>query len=541
VTSSDSVRHLKPFLARWNPRARALAYAASVAIYLVAVTGFYEPDRGFTSLLLLGDRWLPQAVPELRALDVHVHERSWGYDGQFYVQLALRPRPDDTALATALDNLPYRARRMLFSWTAWAVGLGRPEWIVQVFALQNVAAWFALALLLWRWLPPVSWGHWVRWNAVLFSFGLTASFRGALVDGPSLVLLALAVWLVERGRAGWGAAVVGVAGLGKETNVLAGVAAWDRWPRDVRGWAVLLARGGLVAAPLALWLWALRAWIGAGFDTGEGGFSRPFSGYLGRWAELAADARAHGAGSFLLANAAVHLGFTVQCLFLAWRPRWTQAWWRIGAVYALLAIVLGGAVWEGYPGASARVLLPVLVAFNLLVPAGWRWWPVLVLGNLGLLGTPKLFTPPSRETVAVHGAADLVRHFDSGARAALTFDGGWDLEERTRFRHWRWAFGEATIALENPHPFPVRVRLSGQLHGLDGRTVALRLGDETIGSWRLGDRPVAFATAELIVPPEGLRLEWVSDAPAVAAPAPDPRQLAFRWQNYRAEVLGALR
>jgi len=59
-----------------------------------------------------------------------------------------------------------------------------------------------------------------------------------------------------------------------------------------------------------------------------------------------------------------------------------------GASYAVLMIFLGDAVWESYPSAAARVLLPMTVAFNILVPRG-KWWPILlVVGNLGVLASP---------------------------------------------------------------------------------------------------------------------------------------------------------
>ena len=47
--------------------------------------------------------------------------------GQFYVQLALDPLLRDPAIEQALDNFPYRSRRILFSWTAFLLDLGQPE------------------------------------------------------------------------------------------------------------------------------------------------------------------------------------------------------------------------------------------------------------------------------------------------------------------------------------------------------------------------------------------------------------------------------
>jgi hypothetical protein len=42
-------------------------------------------------------------------------------------------------------------------------------------------------------------------------------------------------------------------------------------------------------------------------------------------------------------------------------------------------------MWDGYPGAFVRVLLPTTVAFNVLLPAS-RWsGPLFVLGNLPVI------------------------------------------------------------------------------------------------------------------------------------------------------------
>ena len=65
--------------------------------------------------------------------------------------MALDPLLRDPATDRAMDDAPLRARRILLSWTAYVLGLGRPAWIVQAFALQNVFAWLALSVLLRRW------------------------------------------------------------------------------------------------------------------------------------------------------------------------------------------------------------------------------------------------------------------------------------------------------------------------------------------------------------------------------------------------------
>ena len=78
------------------------------------------------------------------------------------------------------------------------------------------------------------------------------------------------------------------------------------------------------------------------------------------------------------------VGLTTQALVLMWQRRWHSAWWRLGIVYMVLMLVLGPAVWEGHPGAISRVVIPMTVAFNVLLPRN-RWFlPLWILGNLGV-------------------------------------------------------------------------------------------------------------------------------------------------------------
>ena len=90
----------------------------------------------------------------MRSAPHYDHPRSTGYDGQFYAQLARIRCCVIAAIDQALDNPPYRAHRILFSWIAWALGAGRPAWILQAASLENVLAWLVLAWVLALLIPP---------------------------------------------------------------------------------------------------------------------------------------------------------------------------------------------------------------------------------------------------------------------------------------------------------------------------------------------------------------------------------------------------
>ncbi len=188
----------------------------------------------------------------------YVYDECYGYDGAYYVQLALHPLLDEPALIHSIDNLPYRAKRIMSSWVAWAAGLGRPAWIVQAYALLNVACWLALAFLLFRWLPLNDLQSALRWGAVLFSHGVLMSLRNSLVDLPALVAVAAAVALLECRRSAGAVTALAAATLTKETSMLAGVLllqlpvhGWWQWAR--RALAALF-----MIAPLAVWMAFVR-------------------------------------------------------------------------------------------------------------------------------------------------------------------------------------------------------------------------------------------------------------------------------------------
>jgi len=366
-------------------------------VFLASVARFYHAGYGFTALLGM-PKGHDYEVPELRALP-HIDYDGTGYDGQYYVQLALRPTLRDSAIDRAMDSPPYRARRILFSWTAYVLGLGRPAWIVQAYALQNVACWLLLAWLATRWIPLDTGRQFAAWVAALFSHGLLFSVRFSLLDGPSLLLIALAVLATERGRSWLAAAIAGIAGLGRETNLLAAIAL-SRGSHETRPWLKLFALAAIVVLPLALWhdyLWSIYR---SGSFAGGEQLARPLSAFLGAWRTTLAGIRVDGALSPSLHPLLVLVSLTVQAAFLVFDRQWRDPWWRIAGAFAVLMLIVSPAVWVGSPGAITRVVLPLTFGFNvLLVRAQRGFWAWFVLGNLHLLpalhALPILgFSPP---------------------------------------------------------------------------------------------------------------------------------------------------
>ena len=354
-------------------------------LFAASVARFYHPGLGFTALLGLPAR--PDSKTPALAAIPHYEYPAWAsYDGQYYVQRAFDPLIRDPAVDRVMDLAPFRARRILFSWTAFVLGLGRPAWIVNVYALQNVACWMALALLLARWMPVSSVRGVACWTACLFSHGLLWSVRFSLLDGPSLLLTCGAVAAAERGRPLLSAAIAGISALGRETNLLAAVA--QPLPSDRRALWRLPAALALALLPLLIWYDYLRSIYRSNTLAGTSQLVWPGAGLAETWGRHIADAARSGLLSTNVFLLCLLLSLAVQAVYLAARRAYPVPWWRVGAAYAVLLLLLDPVLANPLTGAITRVLLPMTVAFNVLIareerPA--RFWTWCVAGNLHVL------------------------------------------------------------------------------------------------------------------------------------------------------------
>ena len=365
------------------------AYALVVAGFLATVARYYHPAYGFTAFLELPAATHDSELPAVRESPHFDHPGSGGYDGQFYAQLAVEPLLRNPDIDRALDNPPYRAHRILFPWIAWTMGLGRPAWVLQAAALENVLVWLALAWLLWRVIPPASARAFALWSGCLLAHGLLMSVRYALPDGLSFLLIALAAVAAERGRPIIASLVIGAAGLARETSVLAATSLAKFVRRSPRSWLLVLGCLVLCVLPLALWLDYLRSIYRLRVLAGGEHITEPLSGLIWKVKSVMSWLGRDGLTAMTRDDLAALVAFLSQGLWLAWRVvryRDLSPWALTGASFLVLTLLTHQAVWDGTPGAYTRVAMPLTIAVNVLLSRDARasWW-LICLANLSVV------------------------------------------------------------------------------------------------------------------------------------------------------------
>jgi hypothetical protein len=544
-----------------------------VAAFIFLIARHWHSYYGFTGLLQIDARMAQSAVPAVHDDRIFIHQGAGSYDGGQYAQLATSPALADPALRPALDDLGYRARRILLSAVAWVLGGGDPVAALQAYAWLNIVLWFGLAALLWRVFPVADWRGTAAWVGVMFGAGVMFSVRLALTDLAALLLIAGAVVLVERGRSTLGAALLGLAGLARETAVLGAAAlGWssiststtDRrasvgMPLD--GLGVLSVTNGetdahrtgegtrpteaeieqparrsgstnfrfllrlalqcaIVALPLGLWLLYVHHAVG-GSSAGQRNLGWPLAGWWDRWAEMWGSREALGNPRLFWESVLEHVALTAQVVYLAWRPRRECPWWRVGAAYAVLCLGLGGAVWGGFPNATSRVLLPLTLAFNVRAVRDRARWGWFILGNLSLFAG---FQAVQQPVALPH---DLPAGSSWSSRHLLTTDERWSATEWNSKHRWAWSAGEGGVTLRT-WPQRERATVELQLRGRTPRMIEVRHAGTVVWRGSIGDRPEWITLPELPLVAGRLDLELRSETPATAEGADNTaRSISF--------------
>lgn len=377
--------------ARWW----AAAALVVVAGFIVAVSQFYHRGFGFTALIEFPGSVHFSELPVVQNMPHFHNPASPGYDGQFYSQLAIDPLLRDPNIDRAMDLPPYRARRILCSWIAFALGLGRPAWILQAYSIENVLAWLIFAWVLTRWMPPTTARGFALWAGTLLSHGMLGSVRYALVDAPSTLLVALGILAAEKGRPWIASAIVGVAGLARETSLLAASMFARLLSHKPRTWVRVAALVIICAIPLALWLDYLRSIYRSTAFEGGGNVTTPFAGLVFEVKMLRHAVSDPSVRPVWLPTVGAFVAFLTQATIaiVSLVKRETRTPWAwVATSFAALALFMHPVVWEGWPGAFTRVLLPLSVGANVLLARNARTsWVLIVLANLSVVSGVMLF------------------------------------------------------------------------------------------------------------------------------------------------------
>jgi hypothetical protein len=498
-----------------------------VALFLCLVARFWHPVYGFTAFLQLDSSYDSKKIAAFREQPVYVFRDAGGYDGLAYGQIAYHPLLNAAELRPAIDNLAYRARRILPPALAWTLAAGDPAHIVQVYVLLNVAAWLVLAALLWRLLAVQDLRSWLAWAGVLFSAGALASVREALTDLVALVVVAAGMISLERGRRGWALGWFAAAGLCRETALAALPGLWTRpwfsWPNARRSLGAM--------APLAAWILYIRWRVGPA-SQGWGNFNGlPAAGLIEKWrAAFAAFAHPPSDPTLAWTTLLATLGLSAQALFLLLRPQSGEPWWRIGASNVAMMLFLGTAVWEGFPGAAQRVLLPMSLAFFVLACRRRAHLAWLLAGNLSVFaGLTYLrdIPPRSREVAAIRHGADacIVRVAD-----------GWYGAERGRGHLWAWSQGPGHVDIDAWPLAPRTWRIEFSLCSLVPRNVSIQENGAELWRGAVGTVPIRVAIP-FRAANGGARLDFLTDQPAVLENSgPGARRIAFELYDAHVEL-----
>lgn len=498
-----------------------------IAAFLAMLGHYWHPFYGFTRFLQ-ADPVTESLLPEnLRDTPIYINPKVGRYDGAYYAQIATSPTLRDPAVIQAIDNVGYRARRILLSAVAWAVGGGQPVAAVHAYAWLNVILWFCLATLAWGIFPPSDGGRaTLAWIGLLGASGTMASVTLALTDLATVVFLVAALRLVEQGRPVFSAALLGLAGLARETALLGAVVLL---PARTSG--AKLARttllGLMAVLPLAGWTWYVTSTVGTA-GPGHDNLALPLTAWLGRCSELGQLSRTESNLGLLAGAWFDIIALTVQMTYVLAYRQWTNPWWRLGLLFTALGLCLGPAVWAGLPGAAPRVLLPLTLAFNVLAfrrRAALLW---LLCGNLsvcgGLWSIWVMRDPPPHV---------LVARATWGQSFVLQTDQRWSVAE---WNHkWRWAWCNGVGGLDfRTWPWRSEALVELQVRGITPRILEVWHANTRVWRGEIGDRPQWIRLPVLPVARGHLVLELRSETPATDEGADNTaRTISFACFNVR--------
>jgi hypothetical protein len=522
-----------------SPPRWAFAVVALIALgFLLRVyVGIWTPEHGITKFLRVGREFDDRGTKVFREtpkfIDPYPAHR-WGFDGQLYAEMALDPLLLDPQLHAALDNPPYRAQRILLSWIAWVLGLGKPFWVLNAFAAINLLFWIGFAWLAGRLFSAHGWPGLAGYAAVLVTCGVIESMQASLMAGGTAGAGLLALAALVRSTS-----LIGFIGLAKLT---------PPWGEALRRNIKL----GLIAAvPLAIWvayvLWRFR---GREVNFDGGNLDLPFRGMMQKLGEFSVTAvhgpiRWHRFFFELYKSYDLHVVLTIvsvvtQTIFIALHRQWRNPLWLWGAVTAAYFSCISFLSWESH-FTITRHALPMTLVFNLLLAMrpskAWVIW--FLLGNcfvpFGVRyfdGMREFHSPPPLPEFVIEAPASIAEK-----TIEVRYGDGWSSQQWWPDSTWRWARGErATIVVRNASTRTVRADFKFIVRSFHMREFEVALADKNVLRTRLGGGRRGVALKAIELPPGETVMRLTASGATSKADDGTPGEVTIAVENPRLEI-----
>jgi hypothetical protein len=180
----------------------------------------------------------------------------------------------------------------------------------------------------------------------------------------------------------------------------------------------------------------------------------------------------------------------------------------VGLAYVVLCACLGTAVWEGFPNAASRVLLPLTLAFNVRLVRDRAKVLWFVLGNLSVAAGFHAVQFP------VGQPHELPARGGEGNRQVLETDARWAVAEWNARWRWAWCYGEGDVTYRL-WPKRATVTLELQVRGITPRPLEVWHAGQRVWQGPIGDHPQWISLPAL--PTEQGHLTLTLRSPGAAA------------------------
>ncbi len=375
--------------------------AIASAVTLVFLSFFYwvKFQGHITGFFRIGD-----VLPFSPYLDVDkalIAKGELGYDGQQFLSIAFDPLLQDPGTIAALDNPPYRYRRILYPLLGHLLALGHRAWIPAVMVAINAVCVPVMAIAL-AWSFRQSQAFDIAqasdtaqaktepsWHPLLLlcipGIWITLAFSTADLLSSTLMVVAICCYRVRRlsgkwssQRELWVGVAIAAACLTRETMLVA----WFAMALDCllkRDWKQLGALLVFVTLPLGWNGYVATLGLPTG-DLGVGGiFDWPFAGILRKFGAIAAGGlnpkNVFEAYGFVL----LLVAFGMAIALARYAPSKNRVIWFCACLYGLLFVISNDSILWYFVG-YLRVYSDGFL-FLLLV-LGWgrswqKWLPLL--------------------------------------------------------------------------------------------------------------------------------------------------------------------